>query len=264
MKPMLERHVAPYLRGRFSPGVRVTRVWRLFGLPESRVDEGLRALFRSSLKTPGLLWGILAQDGMVDVKATAARRQAAEAHGALASMDRILRRRFGTAVFGEGAETLAGAVGAALRRAGKTLAVAESCTGGLLARQITDVPGSSVYFWGGVVCYDNDAKRRLLNVPARTLAKHGAVSRETALAMARGLRRLSRADYVLAVTGIAGPGGGAESKPVGLVHTALAGPRGLRAWEKRFSGERQSIREQAANGALEILRQELLKTKNTI
>jgi len=144
-------------------------------------------------------------------------------------------------------------VGLVLRALGRTLALAESCTGGLLGHWLTDIPGSSEYFLGGIVAYSYDAKERLLGVRHDTLYGHGAVSRETALEMALGARRALGADYGLAITGIAGPGGGLPDKPVGLTWMALSG-RDLELAESTiWSGERAAVKHQSAEAALTFL-----------
>ena len=138
------------------------------------------------------------------------------------------------------------------------MAVAESCTGGLLAMRITEVPGASEYFLGGIVSYANPAKERLLGVPGEVLARHGAVSEECARAMALGARAAFGADYALAITGIAGPGGATPEKPVGLAYIALAGPGGkVEVREHRFVGSRQGVRWSASEAALALLRSRL-------
>jgi PncC family amidohydrolase len=134
-----------------------------------------------------------------------------------------------------------------------TLAVAESCTGGMIGAALTSIPGSSVVFLGGVVAYSNEVKRRVLGVPVRVLARYGAVSAEAVRAMARGVRRLTGATYGVSVSGVAGPGGGTPGKPVGLVHIAVAGPRGVRARAYHFAGGRARVRAQAAAAALRLL-----------
>lgn len=146
-------------------------------------------------------------------------------------------------------------IGELLREKGLKLAVAESCTGGLLASLITDVPGSSDYFLGGVVAYSNEVKERVLGVPGEVLGAVGAVSPECARAMAEGVRRLLGADLGLATTGIAGPGGATPTKPVGLVYIALAHPRGTIVREHRFVGARRGNKHSAAQEALELLRE---------
>jgi PncC family amidohydrolase len=138
-----------------------------------------------------------------------------------------------------------------------TLALAESCTGGLIAHRVTEVPGSSDYFLGGIVSYSNDIKERVLGVQQTTLLRYGAVSEGAALEMARGGRRVCRADVALAVTGVAGPGGGTPEKPVGLVYVALAAPDG--EWVERhvWDGDRQENKGRSAEAALDLLRRYL-------
>ncbi|HAZ28083.1 TPA: competence protein ComA [Candidatus Acetothermia bacterium] len=139
----------------------------------------------------------------------------------------------------------------------KTLGVAESCTGGLLAGRITDVPGASAYFLGGIIAYSNETKVTLLGVPAEVIATRGGVSAECAQAMAAGARTRFRSDFALAVTGIAGPSGGTPEKPVGLVYVALAAPDGAWVAEHRFPGSRQENRSSACEAALDLLLQRL-------
>ena len=148
-------------------------------------------------------------------------------------------------------------VGQLLKRRGLRLAVAESCTGGLVGHLITNVPGSSVYYRGSVVAYSSEVKELVLHVQRDTLYRHGAVSEQTAMEMARGVRHAFRADIGLAVTGIAGPGGGAPEKPVGLVYTALAAPDG--GWGERhvWSGDRWQNKARSAQAALDLLRRYL-------
>ncbi len=144
-------------------------------------------------------------------------------------------------------------IGELLSQRGWTLAVAESCTGGLLSHRITNVPGSSSYFQGGVVSYSNEAKERILGVPHETLVEHGAVSEETALAMAQGVRQLLGTEIALSVTGIAGPTGGTPEKPVGLVYIGLAAD-GVELCEKHiWKGDRTENKERSAEAALELL-----------
>lgn len=167
----------------------------------------------------------------------------------------------GERVFGVDSEDLPGITGGLLRHAGLTVAVAESCTGGLVAKRFTDVPGSSDYFVGGVTAYSDEAKTRILGVPAQLLAAQGAVSNEVAAAMAVGVRRLLAADCSLSTTGIAGPGGGSEEKPIGLVFIGSV-VRGITQVERlRLFGRRNQIRERAALAAVDLLRRRLLSEK---
>lgn len=156
---------------------------------------------------------------------------------------------------------LAKAVGELLQQRCLTLAVAESCTGGLLAARITDIPGSSAYFEGGVVAYSSEVKKRILEVPIDTLETHGAVSAETAIAMARGVRRLLGVDLAIAITGIAGPTGGTSQKPIGLTYIALASVQGEECRKYLWTGNRWENREQSVRAALELLREYLEASK---
>jgi nicotinamide-nucleotide amidase len=162
-------------------------------------------------------------------------------------------------IFGRDAETLEGAVGALLRKRGATIATAESCTGGLIAARLTDAPGSSDYFRGGLVAYANDVKSGELGVSLETLAARGAVSEETAVEMARGARERFGTDYAISATGIAGPGGGTPEKPVGTVWIAVAGPDGVAARLLRPPGDRALIRGWTVASALELVRETLTK-----
>jgi PncC family amidohydrolase len=154
-------------------------------------------------------------------------------------------------------DKLTEAIAATIAAGGVTLATAESCSGGLIAHRITDVPGSSQYFRGGIVAYSNEAKESLLGVPHDLLAVHGAVSEPVARAMAEGARRVFGADYAVGVTGIAGPTGGSTEKPVGLVYIAVAGPSGTISATNRFNGSREAIKEQTAEKTLTLLLEQL-------
>ena len=151
-------------------------------------------------------------------------------------------------------ETIEVIIGRLLRKRGWRLSIAESCTGGLIGHRITNVPGSSDYFDGGVITYSNDAKRKLLKVPEETMTTYGAVSHQTAVAMADGIRKLRGVEIGIGVTGIAGPAGGTAAKPVGLVYVALSSPVRVECKEFRFHGEREMIKLQASEAAMNMLR----------
>jgi PncC family amidohydrolase len=151
-------------------------------------------------------------------------------------------------------------IGEIMTRRGLTLAVAESCTGGLVSHHLTNVPGSSVYFLGGIVTYANQAKMELLGVRASTLASHGAVSKETVLEMARGVRRALEADIGVAVSGIAGPGGATPGKPVGLVWIGLSAGDASKARSAIWPGDRLAVKEQSAQAALQLVMEYLIKS----
>jgi nicotinamide-nucleotide amidase len=196
----------------------------------------------------------------IEVKVLARAANGAEAERLATEAATVVREQLGDLVYGEGEMTFAESVGALCRERGLTLATAESCTGGLVASLITEPPGASDYFVGGVVSYANEVKIATLGVDAAILDARGAVSTEVARAMAEGARRALRADVALALTGIAGPGGGTAEKPVGLVHYAVAAPSGTTDRERVFVGTRQQVQRRAAFAGLALVREVLLAT----
>jgi nicotinamide-nucleotide amidase len=201
---------------------------------------------------------ILASPGEVQLH-LAVRATPEKAEEILALMETDFRKVLGGRVFGEGGEELAAALGRALRERGLTLALAESCTGGMVSTLVTDVPGSSAYFLGGVVSYGNGAKESFLGVREETLRAHGAVSEQAALEMARGAVEKFGADVAASVTGIAGPDGGTEEKPVGTVWFAIADRGGREVAKRRaFLGDRGHVRRSASVHALELVRRHVV------
>jgi len=256
LKPIFERDVLPFLKRTYRAGLHLaTGTFRLTGLMESEADERIRSLVRGSRGK--VEFTILAGGGLVEIRATARGRTEKETQAGLRRVRRALRKALGPRLYGEGEDTLEGVVGEKLRRRGETLAVAESCTGGLLAGRVTSIPGSSDYFLGGVVCYSNDVKVRELGISPETLRRHGAVSEACARELAQGARKKVGADWALSVTGIAGPGGGTPQKPVGLVFIGLAGRRAFQARRFLLHGDRLRIRTLATVRALDLLRQAL-------
>jgi nicotinamide-nucleotide amidase len=253
--PMLDRVVEFLTTLRTGTEAFASHTLRLAGMRESVVDAQLRDVFP---EVPGLTYGLAAQPLLVDVRLFARRKTERAADEAIARAERALRKHFVHRIYATGAETLEHVVGTLLRERKRTAAFAESCTGGLVGRLITNVPGSSAYFRGSVVAYSNEWKQRLLDVPAETLRTHGAVSRETALAMATNVRTVGGADYGVSVTGIAGPEGGTKAKPVGLVYIAVADAAGAECWEYTFPGGRDTVRTLSAHAALNHLRLALL------
>ena len=252
MKAMFEVSVEPDL-GALVSEQRRQIVLRCFGLPESEVNDRLAGVEASY----GVVIGYRASLPEIEVKVLA---QAATGEAALAVARRAaddVRGRLGDYVYGEGFASLPDHVGALLAERGQTLALAESCTGGLAAELLTRIPGSSRYFLGGAVVYANSAKTELLGVPPALLAEHGAVSAQVARAMAEGVRARLGADFGLAFTGIAGPDGGSEQKPVGLVHWALATATGTELRDRVFLGNRLDIRRRAAFAGFDLLRRSL-------
>jgi nicotinamide-nucleotide amidase len=254
---MLEESVLPALEQLF-PREGAVRVRRLncFGLPESKVDAVLAPLFPGP--DPALAFNI--SEGIVQIYLTA---RAASGEAAAARLDESaarVRAALGACVFSEGKEGLEEALARVLLERGTTVALAESCTGGLAASRLARVPGVSAVLRGGVVAYANDVKVRLLGVPEALLAAKGAVSPEVALAMAEGARRALGAEAAAGITGIAGPGGGTAEKPVGLVYVATAGPGAAppRVRELRLGGARTWIQRMAALAALDQIRRAVL------
>ncbi len=256
LEGMVASHLVPWLAARSGGVGRETAVVKVACLPESAVEERIAPAYAEFGREAIT---ILARPGEIRLQATATGPPA-ERRARLQAMQARLAELAGDAVFARREEeTLEGVVGQLLRRAGRTLAVAESCTGGLVAERITAVAGSSDYFAGGVVAYSNRLKTRLAGVPEDLLAAHGAVSEPVAVALAEGARRALGGDYGIGVTGIAGPGGGSEAKPVGTVHLAVAGPDGLPSHRRvRFPGDRERVRRQASQLALDMLRRRLL------
>lgn len=191
--------------------------------------------------------------GMVDVRVIARAATAEKARAAGKRASALIRPALAPHLWGEDDDTPASVAGKLLSAEGKTLAVAESCTGGGIGRKITSVPGSSAYFVGGVIGYADEVKSAMLGVGKKVLLRHGAVSPETASAMAQGALRKFKTDFAISSTGVAGPGGGTKSKPVGLVYVALAGDGWVKVRKLNLAGDRQTVRDRAANEALLLL-----------
>jgi nicotinamide-nucleotide amidase len=256
MRPMLTEQVIPRLRAQFAIRGRIrSRVLRTCGAGESRVDQLIGDLFRSQ-RNPTI--GVLAHAGEIHVRLTAKGDSDAEVEGLLDDLEAKLRERIGPLIFGRDDEELEQVVARLLRDRGLTLAVAESCSGGLVAHRLTNVPGSSRYFERGVVAYSNRAKTEMLGVPAGLVAARGAVSPEVAQAMAEGVRAQAGTDFGIGITGIAGPDGGTAEKPVGLTYIGLAWEGESLAREYRFLSHREVNKVRASQMALELLRRHLL------
>jgi len=253
MEEMLERDLLPELVP-WNPGVvRVRRTLILGGVFESDVEERVRHLYERFGRENV---SILASYGAVRLILNAEGERAGALHR-LDVMERAFKEVLGDDLAGVDLTGLPEVAIAELRHRGQTLATAESCTGGLVSARLTDVPGASDVFVGGVVSYSNDVKQHQLGVPLEVLVEHGAVSEEVACAMASGVRARLAADWGVGITGIAGPTGGTEDKPVGLVHWAVAGPGGVWAEHRVFVGDRSVVREWSLNSALDLLRRRL-------
>jgi nicotinamide-nucleotide amidase len=254
LEPLFESTCAPRLE-RVSTGARIrTRVYKIVGLPESEVDHRIAPLY---LPFTDVATTILASLGSIEVhlRARAATDQEAEAR--LAEVGDKIELALGDHVYSTKGESMEEVVGMYLVMRQKTVAVAESCTGGLLAERLTRISGSSSYFLGGIVCYSNDLKTRLAGVPAELIATHGAVSKPVAQALAEGVRARSGASLGIGITGIAGPNGGTSEKPVGLVFVSLADERGTQVREFHFPGSRERVRLWATQMALEMMRRRI-------
>ena len=252
---MLDEQVLPRIASRrhVTSWVRASLL-RTFGIGESNLDEMLRDVALPE----GVELGFRTQFPDNHVRPVARAASAAEADAKLARSCALLRERLGVLVYGVGEETLEEVTGRLLIERGATLAVAESCTGGMIGELLTATPGSSAYFKGGVVAYWNDAKAALLGVPDAILKEYGAVSEPTARAMAEGARARFDTDLAVATTGIAGPTGGSASKPVGLIYVALASAEGSQVRELQLAFDRERNRRLTAQIAIDWVRRHLL------
>jgi len=248
-KGLSEEWLLPRVAGRLTD-VPASRLVKLFAVPESHADQAMRPVMDDPAHAD-VRFGYRAHWPEIHVK------WSVPGPGAEARADRILatvRGIFGDAIWGEGKEELPALVVARLAARGERVALAESCTGGLLAELVTRVPGASNVFDLGVVSYANAMKERIVGVPAALLEAHGAVSEPVARALAEGVRAAARATWGIGITGIAGPTGGTPEKPVGTVHVALAGPAGTKAVARAYFGDRDRVRKTAAYEALNLLR----------
>jgi nicotinamide-nucleotide amidase len=252
MKRMFEEQVAPRIRA-MAPNTLYQSRLRTFGLPESVVGEKLAGV---EAAYPGTIIGYRAHFPEIEVKVLARGSSHGAARELCEAATAEVRARLGRHVYGSEGDTFAGVVGRALRARGWTLAVAESCTGGLVGHLLTREPGASDFLLLDAVTYANSAKARVLGVDEETIRWHGSVSAEVAAAMATGARRVSGADVALALTGVAGPGGGSDEKPVGTVYMAVAGPSGSTDVQHRaLGGERAQIQTLAAYAGLQMVRE---------
>lgn len=256
LQAMWQATAVPWLaQAGLAQGVFASRLLRFWGVGESNLAEQMADLLDGTNPTVAPYAGA----GEVKLRLTARADSPTAANALLAPLEAEIRRRTGTLCYGVDDDSLASVVLAALRQRSETLAVAESCTGGAVGAALAAVPGASEVWLGGVIAYANSVKQQLLGVPAALLEQHGAVSDPVALAMAEGARRLTGATWGVAVTGIAGPGGGSAAKPVGLVHIAIAGPHGSSSETVRFGSTRgrQWIQTLTCGEALNRLRLEL-------
>ncbi len=251
MKPMFDRHLASLVQARVTRHAKQVRL-RTFGAPESQVNDMLQGIAEQY----GVTLGYRAHFPEIEVKTLVFAAQAAVAETKARAAADAVRERLGELVYGEGDKALPEVVGDLLRAKGWTLALAESCSGGLLSELITQHPASD-YFLGAVVSYANAIKRELLGVEADVLETEGAVSEAVVRQMAEGARRRLGSNASIALSGVAGPSGGTADKPVGLVHIAVSTPRRTVATHAIFSGDRRRVQLRAAYAALDLLRHEM-------
>jgi len=259
--PMVETFVIPKLHERFPGRYAYKKEFHMVGVPESVIDNLVRPLVKKYRRINGcdVVHGILADQSVITVKFNVGGKIAEKVDEAGNILDLEFRRKLSPYIFGEDNDRLEKVIGDLLRRKGKTLAVAESCTGGLISKMLTDIPGSSLFLNEGVTTYSNESKVYRLGVKPSTLKRFGGVSSQVAEEMALGLKKRTSVDFTISVTGIAGPEGGLPEKPVGLVYIACSGPEGTKVKEFRFNGDRDWIRHRSALMALEMLRKEVIR-----
>ena len=255
LKALFEAECIPRLRARIPPQHIATRTLKMAMMPESQVDARVAPIYKTYADVEAT---ILAGGGEIQLHLRCQKESQEEAEKRVEELADKIEDELGDAIFSRKGETIEQIVSYLLQMRGMTLAVAESCTGGLLAERITSVSGSSRYFLGGAVVYSNPLKTQFANVPKTLIGQHGAVSREVAVAMAEGIRKRCVSSYGIGITGVAGPSGGTEQKPVGLVYIALAGEEGTQVVERNFPGDRKRIRQFATQQALEMIRRALL------
>ena len=250
LKDMFEKQLAPWLARRSGAHIE-SRFLRVFGIGESKLETLLADLFHTDNPTLALYCA----PGEVQARISALAADGEAALELIAPLEAEIRRRLGDHVYGEGVEhSIERAAFELLKARGETVTFAESCTGGLLAARLVGVPGASEVLNESHVTYSDAAKARVLGVKPETLARHTAVSTQTALEMAEGARRIAGAHWAVATTGYAGPDGGADGTPVGTVYIAVAGPEGTRVRECHFRGQRATVRTLAASWGFNLLR----------
>ena len=255
LKALFDEQCFERLRAKVPIAHIATRVLKVAMLGESAVDARIAPIYR---EYPNVDTTILAGAGDIQLNLTSRADSLEAAQVRVDELAGKIEDELEEAVYSSRGESLEQIVGYYLQMRGSTLAVAESCTGGLLGERITSISGSSRYFLGGAVVYSNELKTEFAGVPAGMIARHGAVSREVSAAMAEGIRRRSKATLGVAITGVAGPTGGTEEKPVGLVYHALASESGTDVVERKFPGDRKRIRWFAAQQALDMVRRKLI------
>jgi nicotinamide-nucleotide amidase len=255
MKAVFEQHCVERLRAKLPKRVIVTRVLKITGLGESACDARVAPIYKRSVDVQTT---ILAGAGEIQLHL---KTHAPFLHSAQVTLDELvgeIEEELGDLVFSDNGDSLEQIVGYYLQMRNATLAIAESCTGGLVAERITSVSGSSRYFIGGAVVYSNELKTAFADVPSALIEEHGAVSGEVAIALAEGIRKRCGSTLGLGITGVAGPTGGTPEKPVGLVYHALASEQGTEVVERKFPGDRERVRRFASQTALDMVRRKVM------
>ena len=255
LKALFEEQCRERLRAKLPPAFLATRVLKVAMLGESLVDARVSPIYK---RYANVQTTILAGAGEIELQFKSRSENMEQAQAAVDEVADAVEEELDDAVYSRDGQSLEQIVGYWLQMRNATLAVAESCTGGLLGERITTVPGSSRYFAGGAIVYANAVKTELAGVPADMIERHGAVSREVAAALAEGIRYRCESTLGLGITGVAGPGGGTAEKPVGLVYHALASDSGTEVIERNFPGDRKRIRRFATTLALDMVRKKLM------
>ena len=256
LTPMLEETVMPKLCSMAGEsGFFIQRTLRTIAVPESNIDQRMRKLCEN---IEDVQYGLMASPGQVDIRLTCLAKSRQHAEKRISEAEILVHNEFGDKIFGQEGQEIEEVVGKLLKDNILTIALAESCTGGLISSRLTDVLGSSDYMLGSVVSYSNAWKINILGVPEEIIHKHGAVSEQTARLMAEGVRIKGKSDLGLAVTGIAGPAGGAPDKPVGLVFMALADKKGTFCKKFNFPGTREMVKLKSSGIALDTIRLHIL------
>lgn len=258
LHPMFENKVLPYLRTKVNSVIR-SRMLRVIGIGESTIEDMLKEIFKNQTNPTIAPY---AKEGEVHLRITAKRDTAEEADRLIAEMEQGVKSILGENIYGYDEESLEEVVLKLLQEKKMTLSLAESCSGGLIANRLTDIPGASASLMGGIVSYSNKAKIDILGVKEDTINKYGAVSSQTAEEMAIGTKKINETDIGVSVTGIAGPEGGSEQKPVGLCYIGIAIGDTVKVHRMNFNGNRKRIKWNTSNMALDLLRRELLVLKN--
>jgi nicotinamide-nucleotide amidase len=256
MKTIFENEILPFLKSKSTKKFTFQRVLRTTGIVESAIYEKIEPILK--LKSPVKI-GFLPGFSGVDLKLRITSESEELAHKNILDIEQRLREILNEYIYGIDQETLEEVLGKLLQNKKKTISLAESCTGGLIGTKLTNISGSSDYFTSGVITYSNEAKIELLKIPKEIIEKYGAVSEQVAILMAEGVKKISNTDYGLSATGIAGPAGGTEEKPVGLVYVGFAHENDSFAQKFIFGGDRQAIRERTAQAALNLVRLFMLK-----